>query len=137
MTEPQFANPAAASGLPIQDLDGVLLLVEPFTQEHDVRTDYGPKDPIRGDVTALDGDYTGEVYADTLIFPLVLISQLKTRIGQMVVGRLMQGVAKPGQKPPWKLADPTPADLKVAAAYVAARGQDTFAKPDTTDQPPF
>lgn len=115
----QFATPAAPSGgLDYNEINRSLLLVQVITVEDHVPTVHtkpGEKSPaVRGNVTVLDGAKAGESYEDTLIFPKVLQSQLRGRVGQLVLGRLTQGMAKPGQSAPWQLAEATPEDIAVA-----------------------
>lgn len=131
-----FATPATASGLDLEALNGQLLLISPAKVEEGIATSFGPKDAIRADVVILDGPDAGTEHADTLIFPLVLIGQLRSRIGQKVLGRLGQGQAKPGQKPPWKLAEATPADQQIGMQWL---NQHALAAPAATsgNQPPF
>lgn len=114
-----LSDPAAPGGdkLPLADLNGSLLLVKVIEQLKEVATEFGPTDPISADVHVLDGDLEGQVFSDTLIFPKVLVSNLKSRIGDHVLGRLGQGLAKPGRSAPWLLNAPTPADKKVGKAY--------------------
>jgi len=112
----QFAAPAAASGIEWSELNGSLLIVEPTEVVKDINTNFGVTDAVRANVTVLDGPL-GK-YEDTLIFPRVLQSQLSSRIGQKVLGRLGQGTAKPGQSPPWMLAPATPEDEQKAIAYL-------------------
>ena len=113
-----FATPAASSGFTFEDHSGALLIVEVLAVETDIPTTFGDKDAVRANITVVDGDHQGDVYSDTLIFPRVLIGQLRSNEGQQVLGRLSQGNAKPGQKPPWRLEDPTPADVALAEKYV-------------------
>lgn len=118
MTE--FASPGTASGgLDLKTLNGRLLLVVVHSHEHGVKTSFGEKDPIRAAVTVLDGPEEGETFKDTLIFPSVLIGQLRSRVGQKVLGRLGQGQAKSGQNAPWLLNEATDADVEVGKAWVA------------------
>lgn len=132
MTSP-FATPASASGIDYKDLNGSLLLVEPTAFESGINTSLGVKDAVRGNITVLDGTNAGTVHEDVLIFPRVLIGQLRTRVGQKVLGRLGQGVAKPGQSAPWMLQEATPADQAIGLAYLQ---QNTLAQPAAA-QPPF
>lgn len=140
MTSPSpFAAPASAQGLDYQALLGALLIIEVLTQEHDVSTTYGLKDPIRANITVVDGDHAGTIYEDTLLFPTALVSQLRPNIGSKVLGRLTQGEAKPGQKPPWLLASPSDDDTKTAIEFM---NKNTFAAPQPASgqqdaQPPF
>ena len=113
-----FATPAASSGFTFEDHSGALLIVEVLAVETDIPTTFGDKDAVRANITVVDGDHEGDVYNDTLVFPRVLIGQLRSNIGEQVLGRLGQGNAKPGQKPPWRLEDPTPADVALAEKYV-------------------
>jgi hypothetical protein len=129
MTDP-FATPGSTSRMDYNQLNGKLLLVEPHKLEEGVSTSLGVKDAIRADVTILDGPTAGASFYDTLIFPRVLIGQLRSRLGQKVLGRLGQGVANPGQSPPWTLSRATDADTKIGVAYLASGVVDA-------DLPPF
>lgn len=127
-----FAAPSAPSGgIDFKDLNGALLLVDVLgVEEHvpTVHTKPGEKSPaVRADVAVLDGTQAGTRYDDTLIFPKILQSQTKTHVGEKVLGRLGQGVAKPGQSAPWQLIEATAEDIAKAEAYVAAN-----AKPSVT-----
>jgi len=120
MTSP-FATPAAASGIDWSELNGRLLVIEPSEIVKDINTNFGVTDAVRANVTVLDGTEPGKKYDDTLIFPKVLQSQLNSRIGQKVLGRLGQGQAKPGQSPPWMLNPATPEDEQKAVAFLSAQ----------------
>lgn len=137
-----FTAPATASGITWEDQLGRLLLIEPTAVETGISTTFGEKDAVRADVTVIDADGAPEEYRDALIFPGVLISQTRSLIGQKVLGRLGQGVAKPGQKPPWRLDDPTDADVETGKRYLESRkpaNANPFAAPQTGggDKPPF
>lgn len=127
-----FADPAEGGGdkLPYDDLNGSLLLVTVKSVEEGIQTTFGVKDAIKADIAVLDGDHKAERYEDTLIFPKVLVGALRSNVGRMVLGRLGQGNAKPGQKPPWILAAGTDADKATATKYL-----DYVAK--TSDDAPF
>ncbi len=114
-----FAAPGTASGIDFKTLNGRLLLIEPSGVEAGIKTSFGEKEAVRATVTVLDGPDAGEEYNDALIFPGVLIGQLRGRIGQKVLGRLAQGNAKPGQQPPWKLEEATAADQKIGLAHLS------------------
>ena len=118
MTDP-FAAPAPPSdGIEWTAHNGRLLLLTIGGSET-VNTSFGEKEAVRADVVILDGPEAGTRYDDTLVFPKLLVSQLKSRAGQKVLGRLGQGVAKPGQKPPWILNEATDADKQIGVAYLA------------------
>jgi len=134
-------KPATPTGLNFKELNDSLLLVWAHRVEKDVSTVHGPKDAIGGDVHVLDGEHAGEVFRDTLIFPAVLFGQLKSTVGSgdPTLGRLIQGVAKKSQSPPWLLDDPTEDDEKIAANYVdgLALGNGGLGETSGDDEPPF
>ena len=137
MTDP-FASPGSTSGLDLKALNGSLLLVEPISVETGVKTSLGDKDAVRADVVALDGPDAGTEYKDVLIFPRVLIGQLRSRVGQKVLGRLGQGVARPGQSAPWVLQEATDADKQVGMAWLSNHSLAApAAASSSTHQPPF
>lgn len=114
-----FAAPAeGGDGWSPKDSSGHLLVIEPESLETGIVTSFGEKDAIRGTVHDVDA---GETYADTLVFPRVLIGSLKSRLGEKVLARLGTGQAKPGQAPPWILEDASadPAAVKAATDYLA------------------
>jgi hypothetical protein len=117
----QFAAPATPSGIDWSDLNGRLLIIEPAELVNDITTNFGPTSAVRATITVIDGDKTGETYDDTLVFPKVLQSQLKSKLGEKVLGRLGQGVAKPGQSPPWVLHEATPDDVQTGTNYLAGQ----------------
>lgn len=138
MTESPFAAPATVSGIQYEQLKGRLLVIEPHALEPKVSTTLGEKDAVRADVHVIDQDEP-ETYQDALIFPRVLIGQLRPRIGEMVLGRLEQGNAKPGQNAPWRIAEATTQDQKLGGDWLRKRNTNTFAKPAASDvgAPPF
>lgn len=130
-----FSQPSAPSnGIRWADHLGKLVLVEPESYETGIKTVHGDKDAIKGRVSVLSGPAEAEVYDDALIFGGVLVSQLKNRMGEKVLGRLAQGDAKPGQNPPWKLNEASEEDIAKATAYVQKRDA---AAPVTTASAPF
>ena len=119
-----FDAPASSSGIQWDDLNGTLLLIEVKGHKTGITTAYGTVDAVEADVYALDGDLAGTpagTFDDTLIFPKVLQGQLKSRIGGKVLGRLGQGEKKPGQSPPWKLAEATEKDKAIGRQFLADR----------------
>jgi hypothetical protein len=122
-------------GVTWEDYKGKLFVVEPLEVEEDIQTVHGITDAVRGNVfvvLAKDGSKFEE-FEDTLIFPKVLQSQVRRKIGSLVVGRLTQGEAKRGQNPPWKLAEATEGDLSAAKAFLAGRMTTSAAKPSATE----
>lgn len=114
-----FSTPASATGIKWDELKGSLLLVEPISVEAGIPTAYGEANAVKANVIVLDGDLAETSYTETLIFPKVLQSQVKPRIGSKVLGRLGQGQKKPGQSAPWMLLDATEPDKATARAYLA------------------
>lgn len=136
-----FAKPAEpSSGIDYSQLHGKLLLIKVMSLEDHIPTVHtkpGEKNPaIRGDVTVLDGPQAGQEYPDALIFPKVLQGQLRSRMGQLVLGRLAQGQAKPGQTAPWKLDTATAADEQVAEQWLAKQSTGATTGPANAE-PPF
>lgn len=123
-----FDAPGSATGLDLGSIEGRLLLIKPLSHETGINTSLGQKDAVRADVIVLDGPGSPAEHLDILLFPKVLQGQVKANVGtgRMNLGRLGRGVAKPGQKPPWKLADPTDADKDAARAYLAKATEPPF-----------
>lgn len=137
-----FAAPATPSGIQWDDHKGRLLLIEPKDVETGIQTAFGEKDAVRADVTIIDAPEQPEEYLDTLIFPGVLISQTRSLLGQKVLGRLSQGAAKSGQKPPWRLDEATEDDVKTGTRYLDSRKQPENSNPfasaaEPSANPPF
>lgn len=107
-------------GIEFETFLGKLFVIEPLEVEHGINTVHGEKDAVRANVYVLVGKDKTEEFEDTLIFPKVLQSQTRRKIGEIVVGRLEQGEAKKGQKPPWVLAAATEQDLKKATAFLTS-----------------
>lgn len=128
MSDDLIGGPESASGVDWNKLQGRLLLVEPLSMETGVNTTFGVKDAVKAHVVELDGPDTGTKHDEVLIFPKVLMGQVKGKAGtgKFVLGRLGLGQAKPGQKPPHLLGDPTDADKDVAKRYLAANTAPPF-----------
>ena len=112
-----FASPAAASAGPKPaDLQGQLLIFKPIEYRQGIETVNGPADAISCDVTNLD---TNEEHSDVLFFNIAIRNALRPLIGQRVLGRISQGVAKPGKTAPWIIVDASadPAAIAKASAY--------------------
>jgi hypothetical protein len=117
--EPAFGAPAPPGAtIDYKELNGSLLLITVLGVEKDVATSLGAKDAIRADMVVLDGPNTGDEHPGTLIFPRVLQSQLRSKVGQRILGRLGQGTAKPGQSAPWLLNEADDGDKATAMAWL-------------------
>ncbi len=122
MSQDPFTSPGSAgAGIAWADYNGALLLIEVHALETGIKTTFGDTDAIRADVVVIDGEDKGERYDDTLVFPKILQSQLRSKVGQKVLGRLGQGTAKPGQSAPWILAEATEEDKKDGVAYLTGQ----------------
>ncbi|WP_405061911.1 hypothetical protein OG474_09720 [Kribbella sp. NBC_01505] len=130
MSSDDFGQPSDSAGITWSDLKGALVLVKVHEANIAMKTDFGETTAVRADVIVLDdkGEKVdaGTEFLDTLIFPKVLQSQVKNKVGGMVLGRVGQGEAKPKQSPPWKLSPNTEADAKVAREYLAKSTEAPF-----------
>lgn len=121
MTDNPFSTPAASSGVEWESLKDSLLIIDVAAVEHDVPTVHGvAANVVKATISVVDGAKAGEVMADTLIFPKVLVSSLSPRVGHKVLARLGQGEAKPGKSAPWVLTDPTDEDVAKGIAFTKA-----------------
>lgn len=121
-----FDDPSTSTGIEWKELHGSLLLIKPHEVIAEMATVHGTSSAVRADVIVLDGDKADEVYDDTLIFPKLIQSQVKSKIGGMVLGRLGQGNKKPGQSPPWTLSAATEDDKKKGRAYLEKTQETPF-----------
>lgn len=129
-----FEQPTApGGGIQWTDHKGALLLIEPTSFESQVNTAFGAADAVKANVYVIDGAGAGDSYAETMIFPKLLVSQTKQMIGKKVLGRLGQGQGKPGQSAPWLLNEASPEDIAKAEAWVQQNAQPAV----TSAQPPF
>jgi hypothetical protein len=116
-----FDDPGSSSGdpLPLDELNGSLLLFKVHEETGEINTVHGPSTAIRADVAVLDGELKGNTYDDRLLFPKILKNQLRKSIGGMVLGRLGQGEKQPGKNPPWTLTAATEAEKQTGHKYLA------------------
>ena len=131
---------APSGGITWEEHNGKLLIVEPLSYETGIQTVHGEKDAVRANVYVLTGPTTSDDFEDTLVFPGVLVGQLKRQIGAKVVGRLTQGAKKPGQNAPWMLDAATAEDIDKARTWQAARSLVSVAPAaggQAEAQPPF
>jgi hypothetical protein len=110
-------------------------MIEPLSEETGIPTVHGEAKAIRANVVVLDGPNAGERHDDTLVFPKVLSSQLRPKIGEKVLGRLGQGQKKPGQSAPWILNEATEADVQIGVAYLAQSARPASTQPASSGQP--
>lgn len=141
-----FDDPGTTTGIDYQSLSGSLLIVEVFETITGIKTAYTPagetQSAVRVNLTVVDGPQAGEVYRDTLIFPKVLVGQLRSKAGRTVLGRLGLGEAQQGRTAPWELRPASPEDRQKAQAALSragrpAPGQSPAQVPSTPSAPPF
>jgi len=92
--------------------------VTPTEYKTGINTVNGVAEAIEVSIVDLD---TNEEHHSVLWFNVALRSALKPLIGNKVLGRIGQGVAKPGKNAPWILLDATGDATAVAKAnaYIA------------------
>ena len=116
-----FSAPSSSSSdsVKVADLNGHLLIVSPIEFKANIQTVNGPADAIEVNLIDLD---TNEEHNSVLWFNVARKNALKPLIGQKVLGRIGQGLAKPGKNAPWLLNDATgDADAVAKAnAYISA-----------------
>jgi len=126
---PNFRDPSAGGDkLPLAELEGSLLLFDVVKQADEMQTSFGPATPIVANIAVLDGPRKGERFDDALVFPRKLQGQLRSSIGEMVIGRLGKGTAKAGQSPPWELTAATDADKAIGERYCLYQEQQKVAE---------
>lgn len=109
-----LSKPAVGSGIRLADHVGDLIVFIGCTLEAEVQTTFGNSNAARVAISVpLDGDKAGEVYYDSLLFGKAIVPALTQADSDIVVGRLGQAQAKPGQNPAYILEEPT--DDEVAA----------------------
>jgi hypothetical protein len=113
-----FSAPVVNEGVKVADFNGHLLIVTPVEYKTGINTVNGIAEAIEVNVVDLD---TNEEHLSLLWFNVALRNGLKPLIGKTVLGKIAQGVAKPGKNAPWILLDATGDAIAVAKAnaYIA------------------
>ena len=127
MTSP-FASPSSLEGSSVKpaDLAGHLLIIKPVEYKTGIVTSLGEAEAIEVDLVDLD---TATEHKSVLFFNVALRNALKSNIGQQVLARIGQGVAKPGKSAPWILINATDDADAVAKATAYLAGSLTAATP--------
>jgi hypothetical protein len=100
-----FSAPSSSTeSVKVADLNGHLLIIEPLEYKTGIPTVHGDADAIEVNIVDLD---TNATHNSVLFFNVALKNALKSKIGQKVLARIGQGVAKPGKSAPWILLDAT------------------------------
>ena len=109
-----FSAPSSSTeSVKVADLAGALLIIEPIEYKVGIQTVHGETDAIEVNLVDLDNNKT---YNNVLFFNVALKNALKAKVGQKVLARIGQGVAKPGKSAPWILNDATGDAAAVAKA---------------------
>jgi hypothetical protein len=149
MPDSPFDDPASFTSIDYHAQLGRLLLFQVLgvEQVHTVLDAPGETSTaVRVNLTVVDGPEAGTVIPDALVFPKVLVGQLRSRTGRMVLGRLGQGEQRPGLNRSWVLNPATDADKATAEAAlnrsrIQGAAAPAAATPATTTfasgEPPF
>jgi hypothetical protein len=118
-----FSAPSSSTeSVKVADLAGFLLIIEPIEYKVGIQTVHGETDAIEVNLVDLDNSKT---YNNVLFFNVALKNALKAKVGQKVLARIGQGVAKPGKSAPWILNDATGDATAVAKANAFIGGANT------------
>jgi len=132
-----FQQPSQGDQVKVAELVGSLVLVWVRELREDVATTFGPSDAIACDIHVLDGAKGGEKFENTLVFQKALIGSLRGAIGgEPVLGRITQGVAKPGQSAPYILSPFNDQDAALATGYIQRMKPGFQAAASSTPPPP-
>jgi len=119
-----FQQPSQGDKFNVSEHTGALCLFFVHDVRQGIPTSFGEKEAVACDIHVLDGTDAGEIFQDCLIFQGALIGSLRRAAGgDPVLARIGQGVAKPGQQPPYVLAEFTDQDAAKAGAYLAERAK--------------
>jgi hypothetical protein len=114
-----FQQPSQGDRVDMKDLVGSLVLIWAHEVRENITTPFGEKDAIACDIHVLDGAKGGEKFENTLIFGGALIGSLRGAVGgEPVLGRVAQGISKPGQNAPWILNPFDDKDAALATGYI-------------------
>ncbi|AYY11585.1 hypothetical protein EF847_01445 [Actinobacteria bacterium YIM 96077] len=90
---------------------------------------YGEKPVTYGNVTVFE---TGETFTRAKLMGSALARQLRSKVGEQVLGRLVKERASEGSPESWWLKDPTDQDIEIANGGAVASSDD-----DDDDIPPW
>lgn len=124
---------ASATGPDYKELLNRLVVFKPLDFNKDVKTENGVKNAITADVFVInEKEKKVDLHLrSTMIFPAVLVSQLRGSMGKFVPGVLVQGKVKTGEDgkpmrdesgkeyaPSWEIKDPSELQLMAAKSAV-------------------
>lgn len=118
-----FSLPPAPSEIQISDLVGTLVLVRPTEVIEEMQTEIGKaENVVRADITAVDGELSGQLFEDVLVFQTALKrALLKVLDGPnpLLLGRIEMGQKKPGKNAPYLFGKPDEDDIAMAREALA------------------
>lgn len=121
MSDP-WDQPAESDFFKIAEHLGDLVLIAVNGYEQNFPTSMGPGQAIRAEIAVVEGNNAGARYADALLFNKKIVPQLKASLGSVILARIAQGTARPGQSAPYELAPFSKEDAQKANAWVKANG---------------
>jgi len=127
----QFSKPGSTSDMfALRDYVDELILFQPL-ELTEVNTIYAADTPmVVCNITVLTGPDEGKQIASAGIFNKLVLGQMKTELGNNVLGRVGRGKAKAGQDAPFLIVDPTKQDLAIAEKFFAPKRGSKAAAPD-------
>lgn len=121
---PMFSQPSQGDKFSVGEHVGSLCLFFVHDIRQGITTSFGDREAVACDIHVLDGNGAGEIAHDCLIFQGALIGSLRSAAGgEPVLARIGQGIAKPGQNPPYILTEYTAEDATKAEAYLTERAK--------------
>ena len=131
-----FQQPSQGDKFNVSEHVGSLCLFFVHDVRQGIMTTFGEKEAVACDIHVLDGPHAGEISSDALIFQGALIGSLRRAAGgDPVLGRIGQGVSKPGQQAPYILSEFTGDDAAKAETYLAERAKRFQGSGPTTTAP--
>jgi len=118
----RFSAPDTYISVKAEQVKGHLLLLRPIGAVS-TTTKYGETAAIHLDMVDLT---TGEIHLGVIMYPKLIISALRDRVGGPSSPRSPRAKALEGQKPPWLLTDRTRDRAAVATAERFAEAHPDF-----------
>lgn len=115
-------QPAESDFFKIAEHLGDLVLVAVNGYDPAFPTSMGPGPCIRAEIAIVEGTNAGARYPDALLFNKKIVPQLRTSLGSVILARIGQGTARPGQSAPYELNSFTKDDAQKANDWVKANG---------------
>ena len=101
----------------LADLEGSVVIMEPTEYVPSIETMHGVTDAVKATIHDVSGSRT---YKDQLLFQRAMVSGLKDKVGQRVLGVVGRGNAKAGKSAPWVLHVANEAQKEAAKNYLAS-----------------